>query len=481
MQCYKFDRYRAYGYGYACLNSYLQSESITRMNFKAIPFQLTRLMKRWHLNINQSRLALFAVTLIIFGVALGGLDPDPDLKDVRFSSILDLDLPARASPTGALSALSETAQEDNDLADEGWQLVEVKSGQSLDTIFRSQGFSPALLHNILALNAETRNLKKIRPGDVFGFQLDDRGNFARMRYSLDEGNYLLVDQAGDGLQVSVLGRQLTSKIFETRGTINSSLFLAGKTAGLSDAMVMKLANIFGWDIDFVLDIRAGDRFNLIYEKLYRDGEYLRDGEILGATFVNQGEKFQAVRFEADNGPQYYAPDGRHMRKAFLRAPLNFSYISSSFNPRRFHPILKRVKAHNGIDYRAPKGTPVYAAGDGRVTRSAYHQYNGHHVFIQHPNSIVTKYLHFTNRTVKQGQKVKQGQVIGYVGSTGLAEAPHLHYEFVVNGTHRNPRTVSLPAVKPLEGSYLAAFTSYAAPYLTQLSRLESASLYAARE
>jgi murein DD-endopeptidase MepM/ murein hydrolase activator NlpD len=439
---------------------------------------LSRFTKRLHLGINQSRLALFAVTLIVFGVALGGLNPNRTDKDSGYTSVVDLDLPEKIQPVLSSLTTPGSVQDRESLLREEWDLVRVRSGQSLDAIFRTQGFSAALLHNILALNAETKNLKKIRPGDEFGFQADTDGNFERMRYSLDEGNYLLVEKSGGELRASTLGRQISSKIFEARGDIDSSLFLAGKTAGLSDAMVMKLANIFGWDIDFVLDIRAGDRFNLIYEKVYRDGEYLRDGEILAATFINQGDRFQAIRFEGDNGPQYYAPDGRHMRKAFLRAPLNFSYISSSFNPRRFHPILKRVKAHNGIDYRAPKGTPVYAAGDGRVTRSAYNQYNGHHVFIQHANSIETKYLHFTNRTVKQGQRVKQGEIIGYVGSTGLAEAPHLHYEFVVNGAHRNPRTVSLPAVKPLEAEYLERFTRHAAPYLTQLSRLESASMYA---
>jgi len=170
-----------------------------------------------------------------------------------------------------------------------------------------------------------------------------------------------------------------------------------------------------------------------------------------------------------------------MRKAFLRAPLNFAYISSSFNPRRMHPVLKRIRPHNGIDYYAPRGTPVYAAGEGTVTRSDYSRTNGHHVFIKHANSIETKYLHFTRRAVKRGQRVKQGQTIGYVGSTGLATGPHLHYEFVVNGVHRNPRTVPLPKVKPLKGNSLTAFQAQAAPMLTQLSRLESASLYASRE
>jgi murein DD-endopeptidase MepM/ murein hydrolase activator NlpD len=243
-------------------------------------------------------------------------------------------------------------------------------------------------------------------------------------------------------------------------------------------MVMNLANLFGWDIDFVLDIREGDRFYLVYEKIYRDGNFLRDGEILGASFFNQGEKFQAIRFDIDGRVQYFSPDGQNMRKAFLRAPLNFSYVSSNFNPKRYHPILKRVKAHNGIDYKAPKGTPVYTSGDGKVIRSAYSKYNGHHVFVQHANSIVTKYLHFTKRAVNQGQRVKQGQVIGYVGSTGLAQAPHLHYEFLLNGVHRNPRTVSLPIADPLGESQLVEFRQKSAPVLSQLSRLESASMYA---
>jgi murein DD-endopeptidase MepM/ murein hydrolase activator NlpD len=427
--------------------------------------------------ISQTRLALFAITLIVFGVALGGLDPDKSVSELSYTDIVDINLPDRGD--GAVEA--ESLQEETAVPGpefEEWQMVRVKSGESLDTIFRSQGFSASLLHNILALNDETRNLKKIRPGDTFGFQTDADGEFLRMRYTLDEGSYLLVEQTGEDLNTFTRERQISSEILEAKGSIDSSLFLAGKAAGLSDGMVMKLANIFGWDIDFVLDIRAGDHFSLIFEKLYRDGEYLRDGEILAATFTNQGEKFQAIRYEADNGPQYYAPDGRHMRKAFLRAPLNFSYISSSFNPRRFHPILKRVKAHNGIDYRAPSGTPVYSAGDGRVIRSAKDQYNGHHVFVQHANSIVTKYLHFTNRAVKKGERVKQGQVIGFVGMTGLAEAPHLHYEFVVNGTHRNPRTVSLPAVQPLKEEFLEAFRTHASPYLSQLSRLDSASMYA---
>ncbi|MDX1460788.1 MAG: peptidoglycan DD-metalloendopeptidase family protein [Xanthomonadales bacterium] len=429
--------------------------------------------------MNRSRLALFAVTLIAFGMALGGLDTSTGDEVGAFTEVELLSLPERQVPPSEILIGSPEASQVAALA--AWEQVQVSRGETLDAIFRAQGFSIGLLHRILNLDQHTSKLTRIRPGETFAFRRNDDGTLQSMRYALDEGRYLLVHNDSQGLRSELIERQVSTQMFEARGVIDSSLFLAGKRAGLSDAMVMKLANIFGWDIDFVLDIRSGDRFYLLYEKIYRDGEYLRDGEVLAATFINQGEKFQAIRFEADNGPQYYAPDGRHMRKAFLRAPLNFSYISSNFNPKRFHPILRRVKAHNGIDYRAPQGTPVYAAGDGRVIKSAYDQYNGHHVFLQHANSIVTKYLHFTKRTVNKGDRVRQGQVIGYVGATGLAEAPHLHYEFVVNGVHRNPRTVSLPTVKPLEAHYLAAFRNHAAPYLNQLSRLEAASLYAGTE
>lgn len=435
-----------------------------------------------HPAITRTKLAIFAMTLIVVGVALGGLETAPPASTAAYSESLQLELPSREAWVAGPAPLEQNTLVSMPRSNtQQWQEVKVRPGQTLDTIFRNQGFSIGLLHEILALSEETRNLKKIRPGDTFGFQRSEDGSLAHMRYPVGEASYLVVDATGEALTASRIQREVSTEINEAEGTIKSSLFLAGKRAGLNDGMIMKLANIFGWDIDFVLDIRSGDRFFLLYAKVYRDGEFLRDGEILAASFVNQGEKYQAVRFELDGAGRYFAPDGRPMRKAFLRAPLNFSYISSNFSPERFHPILKRVKAHNGIDYRAPTGTPVYAAGDGRVTLSTYSQYNGHHVFIQHANSITTKYLHFSKRTVKQGDRVQQGQVIGYVGATGLAQAPHLHYEFVLNGVHRNPRTISLPKVEPLEGTLLSAFSQRAAPYLNQLSRLESASLYASRE
>jgi len=444
--------------------------------------RLPEMFKQFHFKLTRTKLFLFALTLIVFGIALGGLETSEDSGDVS-NKVVSLDLPdrqnLRAPPTEGGTDITTDGIVTGVLPQiEQWETVTVRSGQTLDSIFRQQGFSVNTLHRIMTLNSDTKQLRKIRPGDIFEFQRHDDKTLKRMRYAINESHYLIVDHADEKAVANLEARDLITEVTETSGTITSSLFLAGKQAGLNDGMVMKLANLFGWDIDFVLDIREGDRFFLVYEKIYRDGSFLRDSEIVGATFINQGEKFQGIRFDIDGQSQYFAPDGRNMRKAFLRAPLNFSYISSNFNPKRYHPILKRVKAHNGIDYKAPKGTPVFAAGDGKVTRSAYSKYNGHHVFIQHANSIVTKYLHFTNRTVKQGQRVKQGQVIGYVGATGLAQAPHLHYEFLLNGVHRNPRTVSLPKADPLGETQLAEFRQKSAPVLSQLSRLESASMYA---
>jgi len=419
---------------------------------------------------------LFASSLILVGIVWGlQATAEPDASPLA-TQIIDITLPERSAAESELA--NATADSEPHLMADNWDSVTVKSGQNLDTIFRQQGFEVSLLHRILALNEDCKGLTKIRPGDVFDFKRDEAGDLLEMRYPVGEDRYLLVRQHQGELLADSQPRQIYTEVLETQGVISSSLFAAGKDAGLTDVKTMDLANIFGWDIDFVQDIRAGDRFFLVYEKIYRDGEFLRDGQILAATFINQGERFQAIWFDSGEVAEYYAPDGRNMKKAFLRAPLNFSYISSQFNPKRMHPVLKRIRPHNGIDYYAPTGTPVYAAGAGVVIKAGYSAANGNHVFIKHANGIETKYLHFSKKAVHQGQKVRQGQTIGYVGSTGLATGPHLHYEFVLNGVHRDPRNVPLPKVEPLQGDLLVSFKHRVAPMLTQLSRLESASLYA---
>ena len=241
-------------------------------------------------------------------------------------------------------------------------------------------------------------------------------------------------------------------------------------------MIMELANIFGGVIDFVLDPRQGDTMHLLYEELYLDGEKYGDGDIVAATFVNQGETFNAFRFEDSSGDAgYYNEDGVSMRKAFLMAPLDFTRISSNFNLRRKHPIYGTVRAHRGTDYAAPTGTPVYAAGDGRVSQAGYSKSNGNYVFIQHGEQYVTKYQHLHKRRVKTGQRVSQSQVIGTVGATGAATGPHLHYEFLMNGVHRNPRTIhkKLPKAKSLAQAEMPTFQQSIKAVSGQLASLAS--------
>ncbi len=348
----------------------------------------------------------------------------------------------------------------------------VKKGETLSGIFTDVGLSQGLLLKIAHFNEDSRLLTKVMPGNAIDFKLNHDGELVSLSYQVSEFETLLIHYDMGQISTEIVTQEQQLRLVSTHGVIEHSVFTAGKKAGLSDKMIMDLANIFSWDIDFVLEIRAGDQFSLIYEKLYKEGEFLTDGRILAASFTNQDRHYEAVLYDDGSGePQYYAPNGRSMKKAFLRAPLNFSYISSNFNPKRLHPVTKRVKAHRGIDYSAPTGTPVYAAGAGKVIRSAYNKYNGHHVFIQHPNGIVTKYLHFTKRAVKQGQRVKQKQTIGYVGATGLATGPHLHYEFIYNGVHRNPRTVDLPKAEPLAKNKMADFENYARPILGQLHNI----------
>src|ERR1700751_29815 len=240
------------------------------------------------------------------------------------------------------------------------------------------------------------------------------------------------------------------------------------TAGAHDPTAVSLADIFGWDIDFVLDVRPGDTFVVTYQEIWRDGAYVRDGPIEAAEFVNQGREFRAVRYsDAEGHFQYYTPDGRSLHKAFLRAPVEFTRVSSRFNSARYHPILNLIRAHKGVDYAAPIGTPVHAAGDGRVLFAGWRGGYGHCVEIEHTRSIVTLYGHLSRfpRGTRAGTHVTQGTVIAYVGMTGLATGPHLHYEYRVNGTFKNPQTVSLPAAAPINPALSADFRAHTDPLL----------------
>lgn len=349
-----------------------------------------------------------------------------------------------------------------------WKKITVKSGDSLAKIFDRNGLSPKTTYNVCEATGDKKSSKRLlnlNVGDTLRLGKNTKGELIALKYPLSKTATIFVDKSDKGYIIRKEEKETEIRTSFANGTITSNFWNAGTSAGLNDAQIINLANVFGWDIDFALDIRKGDNFHVVYEEKYVDGEYIGHGNILSAEFVNQNDTFQAIRFTDGH---YYTPKGESMRKAFLRAPVNFKYISSNFTRKRFHPISKKWKAHNGTDYKANKGTPVVAAGNGRVTHATYNKYNGNYVFIQHGNDIITKYLHFSKLKVKKGQRVKQGQVIGLVGSTGLSQAPHLHYEFLLNGVHRNPRTVKLPDANPINKKYKQEFLLLAEQRLAEL-------------
>lgn len=446
---------------------------------------------------SRPRLSLAASGLLALGLIFPLIHSGPDgspaarVKQLELPPVIGeasaavVSLPAApelSAEAGGAEPVDEADGSTVGSGDGDWQIVRISPGQTLERVFLDLGLGAGLLHEIVAAADSSRDLARIRPGDEFAFDIDPHSGFRALRTELDEGAWLYIERDGEGLNVRSEARALDHRVVEAHGTISSSLYRNATEAGLSDAMIMRLATIFGWDIDFALDIRAGDRFALIYEQVWRDGEYIRDGAILAARFVNQGSSFEAVRYDAGNGPDYFAPDGRPMRKAFLRTPLNFTRVSSNFNPSRLHPVTRQVRPHNGTDYAAPTGTPVWAAGDGRVIEAGYNRANGNYIFVQHGNNIVTRYLHLSRKQVKQGSRVRQGQVIGQVGATGLATGPHLHYEFLVNGVHRNPRTVDLPPAEPLSAEHMVAFGRIGQSLLAQLDRFtESGAVLALSE
>ena len=355
-----------------------------------------------------------------------------------------------------------------------WIEQVVKSGDNLSLIFKRAGFNDRDVYRVVSQAPDGKALGRIYPGQVIAFQMGSEGELLGVRHVRSPLETVTYTLGESGFDSHMDIRQPTTRKAWAVGEITSSLFLAGQEAGLSQNMVMKMANVFGGVIDFVLDPRKGDTMHVIYEELYLDGEKYKDGDIIAASFTNQGETFNAYRYEDSNGDvNYYNEEGVSMRKAFLLAPVDFTRISSNFNLRRLHPIYKTTRPHRGTDYAAPRGTPVFAAGDGRVIKAGYSRANGNYVFIQHGEQYVTRYLHLNKRHVKQGQRVTQSEVIGTVGSTGAATGPHLHYEFLVNGVHRNPRTIhkQLPKAKSLPAAEMPRFRQAISEAAVQLAAL----------
>ena len=455
-----------------------QSDDVTKRNF---PRSLLASPLSW-----RRRHVVLAGAIVAVLIAGGTTIPTWALamrdSDQASRTTLVLPLPALSPEDATLSAALDAANADPLLNDPSWRVVAVESGQTLGDIFQAQGLNATDLARLLEAPGNASSLSKIHPGDEFAFLHKDDGSLRAVRFDRDDHTRVIASFDASGIKQTEIERNLERRTQVAHGVIDSSLFGAGEESGMSDAMVLKLANAFGYDIDFAQDLRQGDSFTVIYDNLYREGERLRDGDIIAATFVNKGKRYSAFRFTNSAGEtSYYSGEGRPLKKTFLRTPLDFSRITSYFSVARLHPILGLMRAHKGVDYAAPMGTPIRAAGDGKIAFRGWQSGYGNVVIVQHNAHTTTLYGHMSRLGGYQvGQHVAQGATIGYVGMTGLATGPHLHYEFRVDGQHRNPLTVTTLPPEPLPGVELARFRSQTQPMRARLNKLEATQLASAK-
>lgn len=349
-------------------------------------------------------------------------------------------------------------------------IVKIKSGHSLSNIFKKHSLSHQDLYRIMQKGKTAKVLRNLQPGRILEIESSTQGELYSLSYQINRLQSINVLRANDDFDIEIINKPVEKRTNFSEGLIQNSLFEAGKLAGLSDALVMDMAGIFGWDIDFALDIRQGDKFSILYEEQFIEGKKYQTGTVLAAEFTNKGKTFKAIRFTDNSGrTNYYTPSGLSMRKTFLRSPVDFRRISSRFGKRK-HPVLNRMRLHKGVDYAARRGTPIQSSGDGKVIFKGRKGGYGRVVIVQHGSRYKTLYAHMNGfkRGIRVGKYVKQGQTIGFVGSSGRATGPHLHYEFRVNGSHRNPLTVKLPNAAPIKSSFKNAFLAHAENLLSQL-------------
>jgi len=348
--------------------------------------------------------------------------------------------------------------------------IEIKAGDTLEELFIENNLNIGHLFQIMSSNSAEQYLKYLRPGDTIVIN-HINGEVINLTRNLNLKKALFIQRNAENFNSSIIDRDIQIRKKFGYGNIKTSLFESAIENGLTEKLIMNLTDILAWDIDFVYDVRIDDDFYILFEEIWQDDKYITDGNIIALEFNNNGRKFQAIRYTNENGvPNYFTPDGNNMSKAFIRAPLDFTRVSSNFNPNRKHPILNTIRAHRGVDYAAPKGTKIKASGDGKIIFRGVKSGYGNVIILQHGDNITTLYAHMSgfNSAFKLGDRVKQNQVIGYVGSSGLATAPHLHYEYRVNGIHKNPRTVKLPQAQPIKKEYVNDFLVQSKSIMSEL-------------
>ena len=359
----------------------------------------------------------------------------------------------KVAPTSAMANDAGT-----DASESGVQLVTVSSGDTLSGILNRHGLKVDQMNQLLTNDLVKEYLSNIDIGQVLKLTQDEAGLFSKLTVKVGKDRRVNIDRTASGFDVTTVELPIERRQLVSSGKIDQSLYLAAEQANLKQSTIMELANIFQWELDFAREIREGDQFSLVYDKLYREGEYIGDGDILAAEFVRGGKSYKAIRFTTDEGDTgYFTPEGKSKRRTFLRHPVDVVRITSKFNPERLHPVLHQIRAHRGVDYGSPHGSPIYATADGTVTYSGAKNAYGNTVVIKHGRKFSTLYAHMSRISDKSqvGARVKQGDVIGYVGNTGRVTGTHLHYEFRVDGKQIDPLKVELPAAAPIDSKYLA--------------------------
>ncbi|MCE0462236.1 MULTISPECIES: peptidoglycan DD-metalloendopeptidase family protein [Pseudomonas] len=463
------------------------------------PSKAPPLYPKTHLLAASGIAALLSLALLVF--------PSSDVEAKKTTLSLELESPAEqltqdqdaaeavqatneptASPFAQIESSSddttETAQTEPPVVEEkkepGHREVIVAKGDTLSTLFEKVGLPATSVHEILASDKQAKQFTQLQRGQKLEFELNSSGELINLHTKLSDLESITLTKNDKGYAFNRITTKPTVRSAYVHGVINSSLSQSAARAGLSHSLTMDMANVFGYDIDFAQDIRQGDEFDVIYEQKVVNGKSVGNGPILSARFTNRGKTYTAVRYTNKQGnSSYYTADGNSMRKAFIRTPVDFARISSKFSAGRKHPILNKIRAHKGVDYAAPRGTPIKAAGDGKVLLAGRRGGYGNTVIIQHGNTYQTLYGHMQGfaKGVKTGSSVKQGQIIGYIGTTGLSTGPHLHYEFQVNGVHVDPLGQKLPMADPIAKSERARFLAQSQPLMARMDQ-EKATLLA---
>jgi len=446
--------------------------------------------------------ALLSLALLVF--------PSSEVEAKRTNLALDLEMPAdsnaqdqdasqadQATPENAVSPFAQvetdtdTSTETVDAQNEATKPapevarnpnhreVVVAKGDTLSTLFEKVGLPATTVHEVLASDKQSKQFTKLQNGQILQFELANDGQLKQLHTKLSELETISLSKTGAGFTFNREVSKPNVRNAYVHGVINSSLSQSAQRAGLTHTMTMDMANIFGYDIDFAQDIRKGDEFDVVYEQKVVNGKSVGTGNILSARFTNRGKTYTAVRYTNKQGnTNYYTADGNSMRKAFIRTPVDFARISSMFSMGRKHPILNKIRAHKGVDYAAPRGTPIKATGDGKVLLAGRRGGYGNTVIIQHGDTYRTLYGHMQGfaKGVQTGGTVKQGQVIGYIGTTGLSTGPHLHYEFQVNGVHVDPLGQKLPMADPIAKSEKQRFMQQSQPLMARMDQEKATTL-----